>query len=95
MLHGLDLGDAKFGRLLADVVDADDEHRPSVRLQLPRGRAHQHQRILLARDERGLPVAHHRLLLWIGWCETQSFRRLKRSRPTRRTAPRFPDYACD
>ena len=66
MLHGLDLGDAKIGRLFADVVDADDEHRPAVGLQLPSGRAHEHQRTLLARHERGLPVAHHRLLLRIG-----------------------------
>lgn len=48
MLDGLDLGDAKFSRLPSEVVDADDEHWPSVGLQLARRRAHQHQRSLLA-----------------------------------------------
>ena len=43
VLDGFDLGDAKFGGLLSDVVNADDKHRPPVRLQLARGRTHQHQ----------------------------------------------------
>jgi len=48
VLDGFHLGDAKFRRLPSDVVDADDEYRPSVRLQLARRRAHQHQRVLLS-----------------------------------------------
>ena len=48
VLDGFDLGDAKFGGLLSEIVDANDEHRPPVRLQLARGWTDQHQRMLLA-----------------------------------------------
>ena len=47
VLDGFYLGHAKFGRLFSDVVYADDEHRSPVHLQLARGWADQHQRILL------------------------------------------------
>ena len=73
VLDGFHLGYAKFRRLFSDVVDADDEHRSSVHLQLARGRADQHERILLTRDERRLPVAHHGLLLWIGSSKGDGF----------------------
>ena len=66
MLDGFDLSNAKFRRLFSEIVYSNDEHRSSVDLQLARGRTHQHQRMLLTRDERRLPVAHHGLLLWIG-----------------------------
>ncbi len=38
MLNGLDLRDAKVDGLPAEIVDADDEHRSSIDLQLTRGR---------------------------------------------------------
>ena len=47
VLDGFDLSNAKFGRLLSDVVYSDDEHRSPVHLQLARGRTDQHQRMLL------------------------------------------------
>ena len=48
VLDGFDLGDAKFRRLFSEVVDADDEHRASIGLQLARRGADQHQRTFLA-----------------------------------------------
>ena len=65
MLDRLNLTYAELHRLLREVIDAHDENWSTICLQLTICRPHQNQRTFLTRNEGGLPVPHHRLLLWI------------------------------
>ena len=58
MLNGFNLPDAELDRLSAQIIDADHEHGPAVRLELPRCWPNKDQGTLLPRDQSGLPIPH-------------------------------------
>jgi hypothetical protein len=65
--------DAEINGGPAKIVDANHEHRATIALLLSRSRANKDDRVLLARDQGRLPVAHQFLLLRIRWPKLNCF----------------------